>query len=536
MTSEVENILKGQVEAKTSDLKQIAVSTSNLTPDASGIAPLEKQTAFTPVQQEPTQTQEPVPTPIPTPEVPSEQVVPEVQPAMTPEQPVPAQEPVPEPVAPVLPEANNNLENPINNMQTVESAPVNAAAEQPVANENDNLESIDYNKPAADGVLTAPPVDVAPQSGMDQMNISAFVDKSIEGLNELVKEEAPAPEPTVQKMEMPVVDQEIKAQEPTGQDNRLFEGADVDLTQPNESIPAVGDTPFEVPAMDNNAPAVAPLEAPVNAMETPEVTNVVETAPTEEMSSAPLEPVQEENAMETPALDAIPSFNVDNTVSAFDDHLTMPDNVAQQFNIPTLESVTSNETPAVENAAPVQDAIPSMDSVIPTIESSLPQMESEMPAVDNSMPSFENNNVSQTMLSQDTIDVESVIDPIVQRFKDELIFAVKSMNSAAKMDNKPEMPTEPVIESVPTNDANPEMEAPMDMNVHVEMNQPVEEPNPNINENNLMETDPMMMNNSMEMPQPVAAAGFNDIEHKLPEPDISGMMNVDDEPVHGKFI
>ena len=111
MTSEVENILKGQVEAKTSDLKQIAVSTSNLTPDASGIAPLEKQTAFTPVQQEPTQTQEPVPTPIPTSEVPSEQVVPEVQPAMTPEQPVPAQEPVPEPVAPVLPEANNNLEN-----------------------------------------------------------------------------------------------------------------------------------------------------------------------------------------------------------------------------------------------------------------------------------------------------------------------------------------------------------------------------------------------------------------------------------------
>ena len=163
-------------------------------------------------------------------------------------------------------------------------------------------------------------------------------------------------------------------------------------------------------------------------------------------------------------------------------------------------------------------------------------MESEIPAVDNSMPSFENNNVSQTMLSQDTIDVESVIDPIVQRFKDELIFAVKSMNSAAKMDNKPEMPTEPVIESVPENTVNPEMEAPMDMNVHVEMNQPVEEPNPNINENNLMETDPMMMNNSMEMPQPVAAAGFNDIEHKLPEPDISGMMNVDDELVHGKFI
>ena len=530
MTSEVENILKGQVEAKTSDLKQIAVSTSNLTPDASGIAPLEKQTAFTPLQAEPAATEETIPTPTPT--VPSQQVVPEVQPAMTPTEQVPMQETVPEPVAPVLSDANNNLENPINNMPSVEQTPAS-----PVANQNDNLESIDYNKPNANGILTVPPVEVATTNGMDQMNISAFVDKSIEGLNELVKEEAPAPEVQVQQMEMPTFDQEIKAQEPVGQDNRLFEGAQTNVPPMNEAIPAVGDTPFEVPATDNSVQAPAPLENSVNTMENNGVASVVENAPTQEMSTTPQEPSNSEDATLTPALDAIPSFNFDNSsVSPFDDHLTMPDNIAQQLNIPTIDSVTSNEMPAADNTVPaVENEIPAMDSVSPTIDASIPKMESEVPSENNTLPSFDNANVNNTMLSQDTIDVESVIDPIVQRFKDELIFAIKSMNSEMSLNNKPEMPSEPVVES--SAEINPGMEAPMDMNVHVDMNPGVENNmNPAIPNNNAMDMgNNNMMSSPNEMPQQLAS-GFNDIEHKLPEPDISGVMNVDEEPVHGKFI
>ncbi len=493
MTSEVENVMRAQLVAKTKDLKQIAVSTTNLTPDANGIAPLEKQGAFT-IEQ----AQAPV----------AETTVPPVQetvvPTPTVETPAPAVETVaPAVETPMAPEANT---------QTNElTAPIN---------ENDNLESIEYKKPSDDGILTAPAVDVVGATGLDQMNISAFVDKSIEGLNELVKEE-PQQEQQVQKMEMPVMDQEIKAQEPVGQDERLFEGAQMDPTQMNQSIPPVGDTPFTIPTVDNNLNnnVDTTLTNPMNVEQTTsevntefvsepltEVNNMVNETevnpmtteseviePTGEVmqdASQPIQsttevaqettkvntesleasaPIEEMNQTEIPTMDAI-----NNMTSAFDDHIKMPEDLAKELNLPTLDnSMETSEISTVEQ--------PSAETTVPLEE----------------------------MKPMETIDIENKLDPIFNRFKDELIFTIKSMNAAA-MENTHVEETN-ITEDVKTDMAPVETEPVSDL----------EFPAPT-------EVNP----DTLEFPEKKeAAAGFNDMENQF-----SDNMTIDDEPVHGKFI
>ena len=99
LTSEVENILNGQLESKTENLKAIGVSTANLLPDQNGEVPLSKQGAFSiknstsEVQSEVPSTQ-PVVTPSQVETTPSNLVEPIA--AVSTETPVSAQPAVPE--------------------------------------------------------------------------------------------------------------------------------------------------------------------------------------------------------------------------------------------------------------------------------------------------------------------------------------------------------------------------------------------------------------------------------------------------------
>ena len=484
MTSEVENVMKAQIEAKTSDLKQIAVSTANLTPDETGLAPLEKQTAFTPTEE----------ATVSAPEV-------------TPENTAVAPEPVtavpnPEPVNQPVTEAPQNLVNPI-------VPPVETKVEevQAPAAGGETLENIDYTKPN-DDILTAPPVDVVGATGLDQMNISSFVDKSLEGLNQLGEKEPVVEEP-VQKMEMPVMDEEIQAQAPTGQDNRLFEGAQVDMV--NSTIPTVGDTPFTVPTMNSQETNVENEQTLVNPMEM--VTENVASMPTMDTEQPAvdnqLNPVDSinpdmgnmnpfaEQAVTTPevsepVIDNPTHMPIDsNPTSAFDDHLKMPDDIGKGFTLPTFDDNQLNTIPTVENTQPAEiPAVP--ENVLETNSTIDTNPIPELPSIGgelNNIPTIEepagleNNNV----LPEAGTDLNEKLDTILKKL-DDLSEEIKGINQPNKL---------------------PE----------ATINAPVE-PQVTPYEANIVE-------------QPTAMPDFQPMG--TPEPN-SAMMSVDEEPVHGKFI
>ena len=315
MTSEMDIVSNGMFEAK-ADLKQIAVSSANLTPDESGLAPLEKQGAFIQANQEavqPVQPQEPV---IATPQA----VVQEAADTMV----------QPQELAPAL-------ANPVNTGEAPQATITTEASN--VVTPTEAIDNIDYKKPEDDGILTNPAVDVVGTTGLDQMNISEFVDKSLESLKEPeIKEEVVQPEVT--KMEMPVMDQEIKAQEPVGQDNRLFEGTPIEPAASNDLNTVVGDTPFAIPTIEESS----------------------ETIKAEEPTVPSGEQIPEDATQKIKDDKKVDSANVDNLnpVSEFDDHVKMPD----EFSIPTFEQSTDvNELNPIEEVheEPIISDIPSFE-------------------------------------------------------------------------------------------------------------------------------------------------------------------------------
>ena len=343
MTSEVENILKGQVVVKTNDLKQIAVSSTNLTPDERGVAPLENQNAF---------------------------VLPQVA-----ESPVVAQEPVIQ-EAPVLNDNMINQSVPVDGMDlgvvtapTDIISPVNTPAaevpgivseasvldtptlENPVSpiEQNEIIDNIDYQKPIDNGVLTAPPVDVVSTTGLDQMNISEFVDKSIKGLDDVITEK-PTEELPIQKMEMPIINEEVTAQEPVSQDNRLFENNQNEVvSEPNLTV---GDTPFTIPTNDSVV-----LDNPIDNQElsTSEI-----TTPDVELNNVTEDTISkvDDGLSVNPFIASVES-PVENNQSVFENQMNMPEgleisseeNVLPQMNDPIKSDNQVTDTVIKDNNA-----------------------------------------------------------------------------------------------------------------------------------------------------------------------------------------
>ncbi len=353
MTSEVENILKGQVVVKTNDLKQIAVSSTNLTPDERGVAPLENQNAFvlpqvTEVAESPVVTQQPI-----------IQEAPVLNNTMV-DQNVPV-----EGMEPSVGPAPNDIISPVNTPVAevpgvVPEAPVldSPTLETPVSpiEQNEIIDSIDYQKPIDNGVLTAPPVDVVSTTGLDQMNISEFVDKSIKGLDDVVTEK-PAEELPIQKMEMPVINEEVTAQEPLGQDNRLFEGNQNEVI--SESNPTVGDTPFALPTNDSVV-----LDNPINDQElgTPEIAtpDVVLNNDTEDTISN-----NEDGLGVNPFISSTES-PVENNQSVFENQMNIPEGLeisSEENVLPQMNDPIKSDNQVTDSIFKDNNAASAMDLV-----------------------------------------------------------------------------------------------------------------------------------------------------------------------------
>ena len=406
MTSEVNNILNGQVVVKVNDLKQIAVASSTIKPDESGIAPLEKQDAFI-VQAENDMSN-------------MQQAAPTLE--------SPTQE-TPEMVNPTVSEMAVGVNQPIE----TEVEPPSLDAETLEKNAQASIEegvvdSIDYQKPNDNGILTAPPVDVADASKQDQINISSLPDKIVEGIDNLLKEE-PVQENAIQPMDMPVMDQEIPAQEPTAQDNRLFVGT---AEQQNQQTPEVVDTPFTVPAVDTTVPNdINTVQEPV-ASEMPAQEPTVELEPIAEPVIEPIAPTIETQDE--------PKVEENNNESVFDNYTEMSD--TPQTDIPLTEN-TVGEMPSFDNFAGNQN----MEPIFPEqneLNEVLPFQTIGEEAV---------NNAQKPTLHDDETLVQNIIQKInelsemLNEYKnqiDELVELTKEYKSKA-VEQEPVLNEQPIL-------------------------------------------------------------------------------------------
>lgn len=283
MTSEVENILSGEVVRKEGTDKVIGVSTANLVADEKGEVPLSKQSAFqiTPVQ---TPLPETVDYEEPTPEVTEEldlgpaQAAP-VEPAapaepVVPETPFAAEAPVAS--APVLPEA------PAEVAEEVVPAEVATPAEEvaPAVGESDTI--------------TEAPVEVAAPTELGTVDFNSII-PNIPLVDERPQEEVAEESQEEAPVELPAMPEEIMAEAPTTVNNELF----------------VSDQP---------TPAVAPAEEAVpNAEANPISSGLVEetldiTPQAPELPVAAEEPVLEgmdEPVNEEPLFPDMPELTPD---------------------------------------------------------------------------------------------------------------------------------------------------------------------------------------------------------------------------------
>ena len=235
MVSEIENIKKGLV-VSTSDYdnnkKIIGVNNGNITPDENGICPLGKQGAFI-KEEAPIETFEEV-------------------------------------------SALDSIEN---NNAVEETLDFSAPTPAPVGEPEKAAEAPKFVLPEAtvSDTTMENPVEVAPNDALNTLIVEA--PKPIE---EAAKEE-PVTEAEVE-LQMPVMDEEVLASEPTGIDNSLFENM------------APGATPFEEPKPEA-------VDKPVEQAPEPEVPTpapVGETKPVEEETKLDIvNPT--EKASETPA-------------------------------------------------------------------------------------------------------------------------------------------------------------------------------------------------------------------------------------------
>ena len=318
LTSEVDNILNGQVVSKTTSYKALGVSTANITPDEKGVAPLSKQGAFTVeniVNTQPAEVHEvaqTVPSPV-------EQTV-EAQ-TVSPNEVV---QETPQVSEPAFSSQTPSVENPLDNPQ------MSALSALEESTEEEKLENIEYEKPA-EGVLTESPVDVSAPSALESFNFDALREK-IAAPSE-VEEKEPVVE---EKIELPTMPSEIVAQEPTEVNNQLF--ANVEGVEPKEASQQVAlDTPAE--NLEQKGPETTIVSE--NVVDSPF------TVPTENQV------VEEKQEVSTPV--------VENALNDLDVSLNTP--VVEAGS--TLENVTPSVE--VENKEQLKD--------LPTVEIEAPKNE-----------------------------------------------------------------------------------------------------------------------------------------------------------------
>ena len=214
MTSEVENILNGEVVRKEGTDKVIGVSTANLMPDEKGEVPLSKQSAF---QIEPVQA--PLPETVdyeePTPEVTEEL-------DLGPEQAVPA-----EPVAPVVPETPFAAEAPVEGAPVLPEEPATpveeAAPEVPVAPAEEAAPVLPEEAPAVgeSDTITEEPVEVAAPTELGTVDFNSII-PNIPLVDERPQEEVAEETQAEAPVELPEMPEEIMAEAPTTVNNELF--------------------------------------------------------------------------------------------------------------------------------------------------------------------------------------------------------------------------------------------------------------------------------------------------------------------------
>ena len=322
MIGEIENIKKGlvvsTVEFDTSK-KIIGVSTTNLIPGPTGVAPLEKQGAFQTPQVAET--------------IDFVQAINDTQ--------VPAEEPTGQVELSVL------------------GAPV----------DNSGLKV-----PVASDVIVDNPVQVENPS-----NLTGFDMPNIEAVQEEVKEEVPT-EPVAIDIQMPEMPSVVVADEPTGLNESLFEGATPQTetsileepTNTQEVVPAV-----EQPQVNIEMPTI-PAAVPVQE------TQVENFEPVQETQVENAEPVQETQAEAVPVeenvMGDIPTTTISQEIPTFD--IQMP--TIAETTTPAEEAPQQTET-AVQEIAEVQEntqpqelaqEIPTFDIQMPAIaEPTTPEVE-----------------------------------------------------------------------------------------------------------------------------------------------------------------
>jgi hypothetical protein len=237
MVSEIDNIVKGLV-VSTSDFdnnkKIIGVNNDNITPDENGICPLGKQGAFI-KEEKPVEQFE---------EISALDSIPSASAPV--EETLDFSTPAPAPVADVAP---------------VEPLPIGIPDAAPVPTEQPAAPKFILPEATVSDTTMEAPVEVAPNDSLNTLIMET--PKPIE--------EVSKPEEVTEaevELQMPVMDEEILASEPTGIDNSLFENAGPSVSTFDSAAPAPApeavpaEAPIETPALENTA---APVEAPAPA-------------------------------------------------------------------------------------------------------------------------------------------------------------------------------------------------------------------------------------------------------------------------------
>lgn len=413
MTSEMENILKGRVEAKTTDLKQIAVTTFNLTPDASGVAPLEKQSAFaSKVEEKPS-----------TPVISSDEVI-SIHPAT-------------QSGAPVIPSDEVISIHPA----TQSSTPVLDNQAQPTSenanqiNSNENLESIDYNKPNQEEEL---PVKVESTEELDSINIDP-VNSILNQLNTLEGSQDTVSETKeVKPMSMPTMDSVINAQEPHDQDKRLFVGGDLPTMESSE-IPVLDST--ENVDLQHSTSSESTLQSGSSSFTPFEIPPVEWPDLSKPDTEAQLQPTAENPSGVAVSAEGTDSSALETTAVQAENQISSDSETVKTPEVPLIDPTISEFS-----LQPQSQVDSSLDSaILPEPEKSLAKNTTSstfIPAMDEEeqrIPSLEETSETKPTEAKSIFENEelaALIDPLIAEFKGKLLDVLNEfINSKSETQN-----------------------------------------------------------------------------------------------------
>lgn len=320
MTGEVENILKGSVVTTVeydTGRRLIGVSTTNLIPGPNGIAPLAKQGAFQ------------------------------------------------------VPEKNETVET-VDFVQAIS----NAQGADDVIAETVDLPMLDQQaalkEPVQSDVITENPVQVENPSTMSSFDLPKI---------EMPTNDAPVVDetPVAIDIQMPEMSDAVVADEPTGLNEQLFEGAApaAQTSVFEEPAPVVAQAPIETvspavepaPTVVEEAPAVeaAPVEEVVVETQTP-----VAAAPTIDIQLPVMENNQAPETQTGDIMESIPSTTPDTTIPTF--NIEMPvinadSGVAPDSGETVAEPEPVAEVNPVEVPTPVEEVVEEIIPEVPVTES-----------------------------------------------------------------------------------------------------------------------------------------------------------------------